>query len=39
MLDLATYADFLITGHPDVLSPETLAEMSTPQTGFGRSGG
>jgi CubicO group peptidase (beta-lactamase class C family) len=33
VMDLATYADFLITGHRDVLSPDTLAEMSTPQTG------
>jgi CubicO group peptidase (beta-lactamase class C family) len=33
VMDLATYADFLITGHRDVLAPETLEEMSTPQSG------
>lgn len=33
VLDLATYADFLLTGHLDVLRPETLEEMSTPQIG------
>lgn len=33
VLDLATYADFLITGHPEVLSSRTLEEMCTPQTG------
>ncbi len=31
--DLATYATFLSTGHPDVLAPATLAEMRTPQSG------
>ncbi len=36
VLDLATWADFLVTGHPDVLAAETLAEMATPQTsGYG----
>ena len=38
VLDLATYADFLITGHPEVLSPDTIAEMSTPQTGSAAGG-
>jgi CubicO group peptidase (beta-lactamase class C family) len=33
VLDLATYADFLITGHRDVLSLSTLEEMSTLQSG------
>lgn len=33
VLDLATYADFLITGHPEVLARDTLREMATPQTG------
>jgi CubicO group peptidase (beta-lactamase class C family) len=36
--DLATWADFLATGHPDVLSPGTLAEMATeqpPAPGYG----
>ena len=32
-MDLATYADFLITGHRDVLPRVTLDEMSTPQSG------
>ena len=27
--DLARWADFLATGHPDVLAPATLAEMAT----------
>ncbi|MDX6323980.1 MAG: hypothetical protein QOK15_334 [Nocardioidaceae bacterium] len=31
--DLAAYADFLIAGHRDVLSPDTLAEMGVPQAG------
>jgi CubicO group peptidase (beta-lactamase class C family) len=31
--DLARYADFLVTGHPEVLSLQTLEEMSTPQSG------
>ncbi|RYU11671.1 class A beta-lactamase-related serine hydrolase [Nocardioides iriomotensis] len=31
--DLARYAAFLVAGHPDVLSPATLEEMSTPQSG------
>ncbi len=38
VLDLATYADFLITGHRDVLSAETLTEMATPQSGSSREG-
>jgi CubicO group peptidase (beta-lactamase class C family) len=29
--DLARWADFLATGHPDVLAPETLTEMGRPQ--------
>ena len=33
VMDLATFADFLITGHRDVLPIETLEEMSTPQSG------
>lgn len=33
VLDLATYADFWITGHRDVLAPATVAEMTTPQVG------
>jgi CubicO group peptidase (beta-lactamase class C family) len=33
VLDLATYADFLVTGHPDVLRRESLDEMATPQGG------
>ena len=33
VMDLATYADFLITGHPDVLPRDTLTEMSVPQAG------
>jgi CubicO group peptidase (beta-lactamase class C family) len=33
VMDLATYADFLITGHRDVLPRATLDEMSTPQSG------
>ena len=33
VLDLATYADFLLVGHRDVLSLRTLEEMSTPQAG------
>ena len=32
-LDLATYADFLIAGHRDVLEESALQEMTTPQTG------
>src|SRR5204862_3341 len=32
-LDLATYADFLIAGHRDVLEETALEEMTTPQTG------
>jgi len=32
-LDLATYADFLIAGHRDVLEEAVLAEMTTPQVG------
>jgi CubicO group peptidase (beta-lactamase class C family) len=31
--DLASYAAFLVAGHDDVLSPATLREMSTPQSG------
>ena len=31
--DLATYADFLVTGHRQVLSSATLGEMATPQPG------
>jgi CubicO group peptidase (beta-lactamase class C family) len=33
VMDLATYADFLITGQRDVLSLASLEEMSVPQTG------
>jgi CubicO group peptidase (beta-lactamase class C family) len=33
VLDLATYADFLLGGHRDVLPLSTLEEMSTPQAG------
>ncbi len=33
VLDLATYADFLLDGHRDVLPLSTLEEMSTPQAG------
>ena len=38
VMDLATYADFLITGHRDVLPLSTLEEMSTVQTGAMRGG-
>ena len=38
VMDLATYADFLITGHRDVLPFETLEEMSTPQSGTSAGG-
>ncbi len=38
VLDLATYADFLITGHRDVLPLSTLEEMSVPQSGSYASG-
>ncbi len=38
VLDLATYADFLITGHRDVLSSSTLEEMSVPQSGSAADG-
>jgi D-alanyl-D-alanine carboxypeptidase len=33
VMDVATYADFLITGHRDVLPLSTLEEMSVPQSG------
>jgi hypothetical protein len=33
VLDLATYADFLLTGHRDILPGSTLDEMATPQSG------
>jgi CubicO group peptidase (beta-lactamase class C family) len=33
VLDLATYADFLLDGDDDVLPLRTLEEMSTPQSG------
>ncbi len=36
--DLARWADFLATGHPDVLAPETLDDMATaqaPAAGYG----
>ena len=36
--DLATYASFLIEGHPEVLTRATLSEMATPQSGT-RAGG
>ena len=36
VLDLATFADFLLDGHRDVLSAETVAEMCTPQSGTPR---
>lgn len=42
LADLARYAEFLRAGHPDVLAPSTLEEMSTPQGGSlagGLSGG
>lgn len=38
VMDLATYADFLITGHPEVLDAASLAEMSTPQSGTHQDG-
>ena len=38
VLDLATYADFLITGHRDVLPLSTLEEMSVPQAGSAADG-
>ncbi|MGZ4581692.1 MAG: serine hydrolase domain-containing protein [Nocardioidaceae bacterium] len=31
--DLATYAAFLVSGHPDVLPAATIEEMTTPQSG------
>ena len=33
IMDLATFADFLLEGHRAVLGPETLAEMCTPRAG------
>lgn len=36
--DLATYARFLISGHPDVLSAERLADAFTPQAGASSAG-
>jgi CubicO group peptidase (beta-lactamase class C family) len=36
--DLATYAGFLLTGHPDVLPLAVLEEMSTPQSGTAANG-
>ena len=38
VLDLATYADFLITGHRDVLPLAVLEEMSIPQSGSAADG-
>ena len=38
VMDLATYADFLITGHRDVLPLSTLEEMSVPQSGSAADG-
>jgi CubicO group peptidase (beta-lactamase class C family) len=38
VLDLATYAQFLVTGHEDVLPLSTLEEMSTPQAGASADG-
>ncbi|HET6562330.1 MAG TPA: serine hydrolase domain-containing protein [Marmoricola sp.] len=37
-LDLATYAGFLVAGHPDVLARSTLEEMATPQSGTAADG-
>ena len=37
-MDLATYADFLITGHRDVLPLSTLEEMGVPQAGQAAAG-
>lgn len=36
--DLATYAGFLLGGHPDVLAPATLTEMRTPLSGTAEAG-
>ena len=33
VMDLATFADFLLAGHRDVLPRSTLEEMATPQSG------
>lgn len=33
ILDLATFADFLLDGHREVLAADTLAEMCTPRSG------
>jgi CubicO group peptidase (beta-lactamase class C family) len=38
VLDLATYADFLVTGRSDVLALPTLEEMGTPQSGTAAAG-
>ncbi len=38
VMDLATYADFLITGHRDVLPLEALEEMSTVRSGAAQDG-
>ncbi len=36
--DLATYATFLLTGHPDVLDPVELDSAAHPQAGMSRTG-
>jgi CubicO group peptidase (beta-lactamase class C family) len=36
--DLARYAAFLLAGHPDVLAPATLNEMTAPQSGSAATG-
>lgn len=38
VMDLATFADFLLQGHRDVLDAETLHEMSTPRAGTAHDG-
>lgn len=38
VMDMATFADFLLEGHRDVLAVETLEEMCTPQAGTARQG-
>jgi CubicO group peptidase (beta-lactamase class C family) len=38
VMDLATFADFLLEGHREVLGRDTLTEMCTPQAGTGHDG-
>jgi CubicO group peptidase (beta-lactamase class C family) len=38
VMDLATFADFLLEGNRDVLSPDTLAQMCTPRSGTAADG-